>query len=198
MRIEPCRGTAWLAAIGSRPCDAEAVTAPAEPTPDTKDWTFVIEHGCPDCGFLPQTVEQTGARLRATLPAWETALSRSEAAQRPAPQVWSPVEYACHVRDTCELFVRRLDLMLGQDNPMFDNWDQDATAIEQDYFHQDPSTVLTELNQQVLSAASAFDDVRSDQWGRPGRRSNGSVFTVATFAVYFLHDVEHHVWDVCG
>ena len=92
--------------------------------------------------------------------------------------------------------MRRLDLMLGQDNPMFDNWDQDATAIERDYFHQDPSTVLTELNQQVLSAAAAFDAVRADQWDRPGRRSNGSVFTVATFAVYFLHDVEHHVWDV--
>lgn len=99
---------------------------------------------------------------------------------------------------TCELFVRRLGLMLGQDNPVFDNWDQDATAIEQDYFHQDRLTVLTELNQQVLSAAAAFDEVRSAQWDRPGRRSNGSEFSVATFAVYFLHDVEHHVWDVRG
>ena len=174
------------------------MSAPSDPAPDTKDWTFVIEQGCPECGFEPQRVEQTGARLRATLPAWETVLNRPDAALRPAPQVWSPVEYACHVRDTCELFVRRLDLMLGQDNPMFDNWDQDATAIERDYFHQDPSTVLTELNQQVLSAAAAFDAVRADQWDRPGRRSNGSVFTVATFAVYFLHDVEHHVWDVCA
>ena len=31
---------------------------------------------------------------------------------------------------------------------------------------------------------------------RRGVRSNGAQFTVATFAAYFLHDVEHHVWDV--
>jgi len=27
-------------------------------------------------------------------------------------------------------------------------------------------------------------------------RSNGSQFTVETLAVYFLHDVEHHLYDV--
>jgi len=174
------------------------VSAPLDPPPDTKDWTFVIEHGCADCGFTPQPVEQTGARLRATLPAWEQALRRPDASTRPGPQIWSPVEYACHVRDTCELFGQRLELMLSQDDPVFENWDQDVTAIEDDYFHQDPSHVLEELTREATATAAAFDAVRRDQWDRPGRRSNGSVFTIATFAVYFLHDVEHHVWDVSG
>ena len=31
---------------------------------------------------------------------------------------------------------------------------------------------------------------------RPGRRSNGSVFTVETLGRYFLHDVLHHLHDV--
>jgi hypothetical protein len=174
------------------------VSAPLDPPPDTKDWTFVIEHGCADCGFTPQPVEQTGARLRATLPAWEQALRRPDASTRPSPQIWSPVEYACHVRDTCELFGQRLELMLNKDDPVFENWDQDVTAIEDDYFHQDPSHVLEELTREATATAAAFDAVRADEWDRPGRRSNGSVFTIATFAVYFLHDVEHHVWDVSG
>ena len=33
-------------------------------------------------------------------------------------------------------------------------------------------------------------------WQHRGVRSNGSVFTIATFAPYFMHDIEHHVWDV--
>ena len=37
---------------------------------------------------------------------------------------------------------------------------------------------------------------RAPQWDRPGRRSNGSVFTVDTLARYHLHDVEHHLHDV--
>jgi hypothetical protein len=44
----------------------------------------------------------------------------------------------------------------------------------------------------------AFDTVEGDQWERTGRRSNGSVFTVRTLAVYFLHDVEHHLADIGG
>jgi hypothetical protein len=174
------------------------VTEPVVPEPDTKDWTFVIAHGCAQCGFTPQPVTQTGDRLRATLPQWEATLRRPDAALRPAPDVWSPVEYACHVRDVCALFRQRLELMLTQHNPEFANWDQDATALAEDYFHQRPDVVLEQLSVEVAATAAAFDAVAGDQWQRSGRRSNGSEFTVATFAVYFLHDVEHHVWDVRG
>jgi hypothetical protein len=38
--------------------------------------------------------------------------------------------------------------------------------------------------------------VTREEYERPGRRSNGSVFTVETLGVYFLHDIEHHVHDV--
>jgi hypothetical protein len=171
---------------------------PQAPPPDTKDWTFVITQGCAECGFAPQPVEQTGARLLATLPAWEAALSRQDASERPAPTTWSPVEYACHVRDVCALFRQRLELMLSQQNPEFANWDQDAAALEQDYYHQDPRAVLDELVAEATATAGVFDAVADAQWERTGRRSNGAEFTVATFAVYFLHDVEHHVWDVRG
>ncbi|MEH0844228.1 DinB family protein [Micromonospora sp. CPCC 205711] len=164
--------------------------------PETADWTFVIEDGCAQCGFSPQDVATTGDRLRGTVPVWREALARADAARRPAPTVWSPVEYACHVRDTCRIFRGRLELMLGQDDPVFPNWDQDATAVEDDYFHQAPAEVADQLATEAAATAAAFDAVRTEQWDRPGRRSNGSVFTVRTFAVYFLHDVAHHVHDI--
>mgnify|MGYP000205025455 CR=1 FL=1 len=44
----------------------------------------------------------------------------------------------------------------------------------------------------------AFDSVTGEQWQRPGRRSDGAVFTVDTFSRYLLHDVVHHGWDVTG
>ena len=46
--------------------------------------------------------------------------------------------------------------------------------------------------------AASFDSVSGDQWQRPGRRSDGAVFTVDTFSRYLLHDVVHHGWDVTG
>jgi hypothetical protein len=130
------------------------------------------------------------------IPLWQAALAGPRAPERPAPAVWSTVEYGCHVRDVCRLFRQRLALMLTEEDPLFANWDQDVTAVEDDYFHQEPSAVAAAFAAEAEATAAAFDAVGADQWGRPGRRSNGSVFTVATFAVYFLHDVEHHLHDV--
>jgi hypothetical protein len=38
--------------------------------------------------------------------------------------------------------------------------------------------------------------VQLDQWRRPGRRSDGAVFTVETFARYVVYDPARHLWDV--
>jgi DinB superfamily len=177
-------------------CEPVGVSDPAAVARDNRDWTFVITEGCGECGFRPMPPERTGQRLREAIPTWRKVLASTCASQRPAPTVWSPVEYGCHVRDTSRLFRQRLELMLAQDDPEFDNWDQDVTAVEDDYFHQDPTEVAAALADEAEATAAAFDTVRSDQWDRPGRRSNGSTFTIGTFAIYFLHDIEHHVHDV--
>ncbi|MGN6686531.1 MAG: DinB family protein [Actinomycetales bacterium] len=174
---------------------SDGTSAPSVP-PETKDWTFVIDKGCEQCGFRPQPPDTTGDRLRATIPVWQQRLAADDATARPEPTVWSPVEYACHVRDVCRVFRQRLALMLDEDDPVFANWDQDEAAVEGDYFHQDRATVVEEYAREAEATAAAFDAVKGEQWERVGRRSNGSVFTVATFAVYFLHDIEHHVHDV--
>ena len=168
--------------------------------PDTKDWTWVLEQPCPECGFdaaqVPAT--QVAERVLATLPRWEAVLARPGAGERPAPGTWSPTEYASHVRDVFDVFARRVDLMLAEDDPAFDNWDQDVTAVEHGYAGRRASDVAPLLAESGRSAAVAFAAVPDDAWGRTGRRSNGSVFTVETLALYFLHDVVHHLVDVCG
>ena len=95
-----------------------------------------------------------------------------------------------------EIFAERVRLMLAEDDPGFENWDQDATALELRYEEQDPATVSVELVERAAEAAAAYAAVGADQWQRTGRRSNGSVFTVETLGRYHLHDVVHHLWDV--
>ena len=124
-------------------------------------------------------------------------LARPDAAQRPAPSTWSPLEYACHVRDVCRLFEQRLRLMLTQDAPTFDNWDQDETAVADRYGEQDPATVAGEVTAAGASfAAGVRRRCRTTAWERTGIRSNGSEFTVLTLGQYGLHDLRHHLWDV--
>lgn len=166
--------------------------------PDTKDWTWVLRRPCPECGYdasAVATVDVSG-RLRACAAAWRAVLARAEVRRRPAPDVWSPLEYGCHVRDVCRLYLQRLDLMLTTADPLYPNWDQDATAVEQRYGEQDPAVVAGELTAAASALADRFDGVSGDGWQRPGRRSDGASFTVDSFARYFLHDVEHHLHDV--
>ena len=169
---------------------------PAAIPPEDKDWTYVITDGCAECGFVPCDPRDVHERIRASLPLWREALAREGAAVRPAPTTWSPLEYACHVRDGFDIFAERLRLIVTLENPLFANCDQDAAAVEKRYWESDPAEVSREIAVAGEKAANAFEAVHDDEWQRPGRRSNGSVFTAGTLAVYFLHDVEHHLVDV--
>jgi hypothetical protein len=86
--------------------------------------------------------------------------------------------------------------MLTEDDPRFPNWDQDETALTDDYASQDPSIVADELRHAASAVADAYESVPADAWSRRGLRSNGSEFTVETIALYHLHDIVHHAWDV--
>ena len=167
-------------------------------TPDTKDWTWTLRERCPDCGFEAASVPAAdiATRVTAYTDPWPRVLARPDATTRPDPSTWSPLEYACHVRDVCRVFEERLTLMLVQDAPAFANWDQDETAVAERYGAQDPAVVARELAVAAASFAGAYAAVPADAWGRTGRRSDGSEFTVLSLGRYGLHDLAHHLWDV--
>ncbi|MFQ4149322.1 DinB family protein [Arthrobacter sp. LAPM80] len=166
--------------------------------PEDKDWTWVLERSCPECGFSAATATPATAAttIPALLPRWQMALRRANAEERPDPGTWSVLEYGAHVRDVFDVFAARLDLMLNEDNPTFANWDQDQAALDGDYSALDPEDVSKELVHNGLDAADAFGAVPENQWQRRGLRSNGSEFTVVTLTGYFLHDLVHHLHDV--
>jgi hypothetical protein len=167
-------------------------------TPDTKDWTWVIEHPCPECGFDANTFAPADVAdlIRANAARWPALLERDDVTTRPSPDRWSALEYGCHVRDVFRLYDYRLGLMLEQDDPAYPNWDQDVTAVEERYREQDPAVVAQELDTAARELAAHFDAVTNDQWQRTGTRSDGARFTVETFARYLVHDPVHHVYDV--
>ena len=170
----------------------------SEITPDDKDWTWVLERPCPECGFDASTTPASGvsARVRANAAEWMELLRDRRVRQRPSPDRWSALEYGCHVRDVLRLYDIRLHLMLDQDDPLFPNWDQDATAVEERYAEQDPEHVIEEIEEAAARIAGSFDAVDGGQWARAGRRSDGARFTIDTFSRYFVHDPIHHVHDV--
>jgi DinB superfamily len=169
--------------------------------PDTKDWTWVLRRPCPECRFdtLSFAVPAVPGMIVANAAAWRDVLSGpGDLRRRPTPGKWSAVEYGCHVRDVFLLYDRRLELMLTVDDPLFPNWDQDATAVADRYQDQDPVEVAAALPEAGRALADRFAGVTGGQWQRTGRRSDGASFTVETFARYLIHDPIHHLYDVTG
>jgi hypothetical protein len=169
--------------------------------PDDKDWTWVLDRPCPECGFGAASigVGEVPDLIRANARRWVAeVLPRSDVHERPEESTWSPLEYACHVRDVFRLYSTRLQLMLDVDDPTFANWDQDDTAVADRYSEQDPTMVGVELAAAAELLAEQFAAVPDDQWSRTGTRSDGVHFTIDSFARYFVHDPIHHLHDVLG
>lgn len=166
--------------------------------PDTKDWTWVVEHPCPECGFDPngQDVTDLPRAIRANAALWFALLGDPEVSRRPAGGVWSPLEYACHVRDVHKVFFDRVETVLTRVRPQFANWDQDETAILDRYADQDPNSVAPSLLRAAYAVADLYAAISDQDWHRQGFRSDGFEFTVRTMAWYHLHDVVHHLQDV--
>jgi hypothetical protein len=167
-------------------------------TPDTKNWTWVVERPCPECGFDASTFTAADVpdMLRKNASAWPAVLAGADVRTRPDDATWSALEYAAHVRDVFRIYDYRLGLMTSEEDPAFPNWDQDETAVAERYNEQDPAVVSTELLEAAEAVANSFAAVRDGEWQRTGRRSDGASFTVESIAKYFVHDPVHHLWDV--
>lgn len=166
--------------------------------PDTKDWTWVLERSCDECGFDAGSFDRHAIprAFRKNAQVWFALLADPAVSERTRPDRWSTLEYACHVHDVHQIYHDRVTLMLTEDNPQFDNWDQDRSAEEGRYGEQMPSIIGPTLVAAAYAMSDLYDSVPPLSWHRRGRRSDGREFTVETLARYQLHDVVHHLHDV--
>jgi hypothetical protein len=76
---------------------------------------------CAVCGFEWDAIEaaRVPARLQVAAERFRAVLAGvgSEAMARPAPEIWSVIEYGCHVRDVMLNLRDRIVVGLAEDNP---------------------------------------------------------------------------------
>lgn len=171
---------------------------PERVPPETKDWTWVLHERCPQCsldaGVL--TLSEIPMVIRTQVQVWPVVLLRRNVAERPAPQVWSPLEYGAHTRDVLRLFQERLARMLTEEEPTLADWDPNEAALQGGYHDADPDTVAAEILTEAEKLATAVEAVPAGAAERRGLRSDGAAFTVTTLMQYLVHDLVHHLWDV--
>ncbi|WP_344716919.1 DinB family protein [Gordonia defluvii] len=167
---------------------------------DNKDWSVYAAHRCGQCGLdasAPGRAEVVPMTLD-TVSRWAMLLregSINDLRVRPAPHVWSTLEYGAHVRDMIRLFTDRIARILVADSPAFPAWDQEAAAIAARYNEQEPAIVAEEASADADRLARIVGGMDTGGWERSGTR-DGREFTVEYLLRYLLHDIAHHWHDV--
>ncbi len=162
---------------------------------------------CAECGFdldLGRAGDAGGAMVEGgSAPAaalGQAALSQGGArvATRREPDVWSPLEYACHLRDV--LLVQRERVLAARrtEQPSFDPMGRDERVEHDGYATQRPHDVGRQLSDaaglfaHVLSRLDASDWERTVTYNYPVRTSR----SLRWVAVHTEHEVRHHLLDV--
>ncbi|WP_426505314.1 DinB family protein [Dactylosporangium sp. McL0621] len=156
---------------------------------------------CDECGFAYDSVAADGVpgRLGGLAGRYAAALAGvPDVRRRPAPDVWSALEYTCHLRDVLRVQRERLDLALHADAPEFAPMGRDELAVTAAYNSQDPAAVLAALAAAADVLATAFaalgpaelDRVGLYPWPQPTPR------TLLWLGRHTVHEGEHHLMDI--
>lgn len=163
---------------------------------------------CPECRFDPASMDPPGpdspvaAELGAIGRKVQAPLTRGLPGEdlaallgtRPDDGTWSPLQYACHLRDVLVLFEERTRAMVADDGVRFGWWDHEAAA--EDYPGSDPAQVAAELSAAAGTYAATLASLTAPQWAATGSRRDGEDFTVHSLAVFALHEARHHLLDI--
>nr|WP_081594254.1 DinB family protein [Nocardia brasiliensis] len=157
---------------------------------------------CAECGFVYDLTRATDVASLATEHAVEYAdlllTDSPKLRQRPAPEVWSPLEYACHMRDV--LFVQRERALAARrwDTPEATPMGRDERVEHDGYADQRPSDVGRQLRDAAQLFANVLDRLKDEDWERtliysfPQRQER----SVRWLALHTLHELRHHLRDM--
>jgi len=158
---------------------------------------------CGGCGFVYLLDQAAGAGPAITEGSTGIAtlletLPTDAARRRAHPDVWSPLEYGCHVRDV--LLVQRERVLTARrtPTPAFEPMGRDERVEHDGYADQAPPAVARQLIDAAQLFANVLSRLSTSDWDRIvvysyPRRAERSLRWVA---VHTEHEVRHHLADV--
>jgi hypothetical protein len=112
--------------------------------------------------------------------------------RKPAPEKWSMLELACHLRDVEEFFVERYAKIASQERPQLRAIKQDGLAATLRYNEENPAGVLKEFQQHRADSLALLGALAPQSWQRVGiHPTRGEITIAATAEGAVTHDANH-------
>ncbi|MFE9751307.1 DinB family protein [Saccharothrix saharensis] len=158
---------------------------------------------CAECGFTydPADASAAGPAIRDGVVEVVSVLRRragDDLRTRRRPGVWSPLEYACHLRDVLLVQRERVLAVRRTERPVFAPMGRDERVDHEGYAEQDLDDVLRQLGDAAGMFGNVLARLDRGDWDRdlvypyPGPTPR----TLAWMAVHTVHEVRHHLRDI--
>ncbi len=157
---------------------------------------------CGECGYdwdgLPEDAVAVVRGLPAELSRWVGELGDDDERlrARPAPEVWSPLEYVAHTGDAIGWYAQRIHRVLTEDRAVLEAFDWDAYTESQRYRDRRLEDVLDEVAERCAAFVATLADPTAARWAREGVGSDGQPRSVAQLAHRAAHEARHHLRDL--
>jgi len=162
--------------------------------------TVGVDERCAECGFDPArvTLFEAIATFRSLGLRWGQLLEAAgdRVRERPAPDVWSPLEYAAHTRDVLALHAWALEQVFTVERPVFPEvGEAEMAASAAADADADPHDVAVHLGVHASHLADVAALAPPEAWQRPARIGERTV-DGGYLVRHALHDATHHLLDV--
>jgi hypothetical protein len=159
-----------------------------------------MEETCGECAFDESLTQPEDVAL--ALPSLATAigddiraLSPELARRRPSPDVWSPVEYLGHLRESMAFHRWLIESALAEDNPSVPMVDPDKSVAKAGYADHDIEALYGQFERRIERLCRLLTELDGDAVNRiltlDGRR-----LTVGLIARSAWHECHHHRLDI--
>lgn len=118
--------------------------------------------------------------------------------ERPDPDMWSPIEYLCHMRDVLAAATIRLYRVRTEESPAVEPMFNDLRAARFRYCNRDRESVISEISDNAAGFCDEANQLPTDGWDRSLTRLPGESRTARWLVRQTLHELIHHLGDITG
>lgn len=166
-----------------------------------------VDGRCDECGFDYDTGDLQGTVTTLVRQSAECSMALTKAAAgpdsnvvriRPEPEVWSAIEYACHVRDVLEVQRFRIAQCLAEDRPVYAPMDRTGRVKEAKYEDQDPMEVAAALMRFAREFGAAARVLQPHELGKLGLYNYPvrAPRSLGWLIRHTAHEIQHHRQDI--
>jgi hypothetical protein len=159
-----------------------------------------MEETCSECAFDESLARPEDVAL--ALPPLATAigndigaLSLELARRRPAPEVWSPVEYLGHLRESMAFHRWLIETALAEDSPLIPMVDPDESVAKAGYADADINGLFGQFERRVDRLCQLLQELDGVAVNRKLTLDDRQL-TVGLVARSAWHECHHHRGDI--